>query len=263
MNLGLRGRVAIVSASSRGLGKAVALGFAEEGARVVMCARGEESLIRAAEEIRDKTGAEVLPIPADVSNNADVNRVVSETLSAFGGVHVLVNNAGGPAPGDFLSLTLDDWRYAIELNLLSAVNFTKAVVPMMKEQRWGRIVNITSISAKQPLAGLILSNASRAAVVGFAKTVSNEFARFNVLVNNVCPGRILTDRIIQLAEQRAVREGVSLEEVLRAMEADVPARRIGSPEEFAGMVLFLASERASYITGATIQVDGGLVSGTF
>ena len=263
MDLGLTDKVAIVAASSKGLGKAVALGLAEEGVRLTICARGKDSLDKTAEEIRERTGVEVLALQADVSRIEDIKNIVSESVKRYSTAHILVNNAGGPPFGNFLEFSNDDWQKALELNLLSTINFTKEIIPYMRKQRWGRIINITSVAVKQPIDGLILSNTARAGVIGFAKTVSNEFARDNILVNNVCPGRILTDRIIHLAQERASRDNKSFEHVINSMEQDIPIGRIGKPEELANLVVFLASERASYITGTTIQVDGGVVKGIF
>jgi 3-oxoacyl-[acyl-carrier protein] reductase len=263
MDLGLKNKVAIVAASSKGLGKAVALGLAEEGVSLTICARGKKELDKTAEEIKAKTGVEVLALRADVSKLDEVKEIVSQTIKKYSTVHILVNNAGGPPFGNFLDFSVEEWRKALELNLLSTINLTKEVIPYMQKQKWGRIINITSVAVKQPIDGLILSNTARAGVIGFAKTISNEFARDNVLVNNVCPGRILTDRIIHLAEERAKRANKSLEEVISSMEVDVPIGRLGRPKELADLVVFLASERASYITGTTIQVDGGVVKGIF
>jgi 3-oxoacyl-[acyl-carrier protein] reductase len=263
MDLGLKDKVAIVAASSKGLGKAVALGFAEEGARLTICARGKDALDATSKEIESQTGAEVLAIEADVSKVDDVREIVSQTVKRYGSPHILVNNAGGPPLGDFLSFSLEDWQKALELNLLSTINLTRAVIPHMQEQKWGRIINITSVAVKQPIEGLILSNTSRAGVIGFAKSISNEFAKDNILINNVCPGRILTDRIIYLAEERAKRSNIGTKEVISSWEQDIPMRRLGRPGELADLVVFLASERASYITGTTIQVDGGIVKGIF
>lgn len=263
MDLGIKNKVAIVAASSKGLGKAVALGLAEEGVNLTISARGKEAVERTAEEIRSKTGVEVLAVQADVSNPEDVKRIVSETISVYSTVHILVNNAGGPPLGGFLDFSREDWQKALELNLLSTINLTREVIPYMRRQKWGRIVNITSVAVKQPIDGLILSNTARAGVIGFAKTISNEFGRDNILVNNVCPGRILTDRIVHLAEERARKDNKTTKEVIDSMELDIPIGRIGKPKELADLVVFLASERASYITGTTIQVDGGLVRGIF
>jgi len=263
MDLGIRDKVAIVAASSKGLGKAIALGLAEEGVRLTICSRGKESLGKTAEEIRSTTGAEVLAIQADVSKIEDITNIVAETIKRYSTVHILVNNAGGPPFGNLLDFSNDDWQKALELNLLSTINFTKEIIPYMRKQKWGRIINIASVAVKQPIDGLILSNTARAGVIGFAKTVSNEFARDNVLVNNVCPGRILTDRIIHLAQERTKRDNKTIEDVINSMEQDLPMGRIGKPEELANLVVFLASERASYVTGTTIQVDGGVVKGIF
>jgi 3-oxoacyl-[acyl-carrier protein] reductase len=261
MDLGLRNKVAIVCASSRGLGKAVALGLAEEGVNLTICARGDEELQRTDEEIRSKSNVQVLAIQGDVAKPADIRKIVTETLNKFLTIHILVNNAGGPPLGNFMDFTPDDWQKALELNLLSTINFIREVIPVMRKQNWGRVINITSVAVKQPIEGLILSNTARAGIVGLTKTLSNEFARENILFNNVCPGRILTDRILELARARADKTGMSIEDVFTSMENDIPIGRIGKPRELADLVVFLASERASYITGTTIQVDGGIVKG--
>ena len=263
MDLGIKHKVAIVGASSKGLGKAVALGLAREGVKLTLCARGKGDLDKTADEIASETGADVLAIECDVSKTADIKKVVDETVKKYKRIDILVNNAGGPPTGTFLDFSLEDWQKAIDLNLFSTITFSREALPFMKEQRWGRIINITSVAVKQPIDGLILSNTARAGVIGLAKTLSNEFGPYNITVNNVCPGRILTDRITHLAGEKAKREGTSVEDALAAMETDVPLRRIGRPEELASLVVFLASEKASYITGTTIQVDGGLTKGIF
>lgn len=263
MDLGIKDKVAIVGASSKGLGKAVAFGLAREGVKLTLCARGKDDLDKTVDEIVSETGADVLAIECDVSKTADIKKVVDETVKRYKRIDILVNNAGGPPTGTFLDFSLDDWQKAIELNLFSTITFSRAALPLMKEQKWGRIINITSVAVKQPIDGLILSNTARAGVIGLAKTLSNEFGPYNITVNNVCPGRILTDRITHLAGEKAKREGTSVEDALAAMETDVPLRRIGRPEELASLVVFLASEKAGYITGTTIQVDGGLTKGLF
>lgn len=259
MDLGLKGKVAIVAAASKGMGKAVATGLAGEGARVTMCARTEADLIAAANEIREKTKGEVLAVPADVTRLADIQRVVGKTVEAWGGVDILVANAGGPPLGTFDQMTDAEWQAAFELTLLSTIRFIREVLPHMRGKRWGRIINIQSSSVKQPIDGLILSNGIRPGVVGLSKTLATELGKDNILINTVCPGRILTDRLRQGIGRRAKEAGKSLEEFLPTAAAEIPLGRIGSPEEFANMVVFLASERASYVTGATIQVDGGLI----
>jgi len=256
MDLGLRGKTALVTAASKGMGKACALGLAREGARVAMCARTENELQKAAEEVR-KTGAEVLAVPADVTRAADVERLVRRVNEQFGGVDVLVANAGGPPRGKFDELTDEQWTAAFELSLLSVVRLVRAVLPTMRQRRWGRIVTIQSTSVKQPIDGLLLSNGVRPGVAGLMKTLAVELGKDNILVNTVCPGRILTDRFLG----GATGSGLSPEQYVARHSTDIPLGRVGTPEEFANVVVFLASERASYVTGVAIQVDGGVVRG--
>ncbi len=259
----MKGKVAIVAASSMGLGRAIARGLAEEGAKVVICARDEERLRNTAKEIESKTGSEVLAVRADVTVTEDIKRITQEAVERFGRIDVLVTNAGGPPPGAFLELSEEDWRRALDLNLLSAVRLCRQVVPHMRMQGGGRIINMTSFTVKQPLENLMLSNSIRMAVIGFAKTLSNELAGDNILVNNVCPGWTLTERLRRLLEARAQRKGISVEEERRSLEREIPMGRLGKPEEVADLVVFLASERAGFITGATIQVDGGYIKGVY
>ena len=261
MDLGLKGRVAIVAAASKGMGKACAHGLAAEGARVTVCARSEADLLAAANEIREKTKAEVVAVPADVTRLPDIRRVVAKTVEAFGGVDILIANAGGPPLGSFDQMSDAEWQAAFELTLLSTVRLIREVLPHMRKKGWGRILSIQSSSVKQPIEGLVLSNGIRPGVVGLSKTLAAELGKDNILINTVCPGRILTDRLQSGLRARAKGAGKSLEEYLPAATAEIPLGRIGSPEEFAHVVVFLASERASYVTGATIQVDGGLIRG--
>ena len=263
MDLGLRGRVALVCGASSGLGKAVAKGLGKEGARLAICSRTEEKLQKAAEDIRRETGTEVLAIPADVSNPADVKNLVGQTTAHYKRLDILVTNAGGPPLGHFLDHPEDVWQKALSLNLLSTLHLCREAVPHMKAANWGRIINITSFVAKQPTDGLILSNMTRPAVLGLAKSLANELAVHNILVNSVCPGVFETERHLELARKRAQNEGISLEEHLKSRAKDMPLQRNGKPEEFADLVVFLASERASYITGAVIQIDGGLIRSLF
>jgi 3-oxoacyl-[acyl-carrier protein] reductase len=260
MDLGIKGKTALVVAASKGMGKASALGLAAEGARVVMCARGEAALKDAAAEVKQRTGSEVLALTADASRAADISRVVAEANRAFGGVDILVANVGGPPPGPFEQMTDEQWKAAFEQVHLSTVRFIRAVLPDMKKRKWGRILAIQSSSVKQPVEGLILSNGVRPGIAGMFKTLANELARDGITVNMVLPGRIRTERFLGHQKDLAARAGKSLEEwIATRSTADIPMGRIGEPEEFANMVVFLASERASYMTGCVVQVDGGLI----
>jgi len=263
MNLGLNNKTAIVSASSKGLGKACAEELAAEGCNLTIFSRNIRNIKKTAKEISEKYNVKVLPLKADASNPADVKNVVKSTVKEYKTVHILINNAGGPPFGYFEDFKLKDWQKALELNLLSVVNLTREVIPYMKKQKWGRIINITSIAVKQPVDGLILSNTARTGVIGLAKTLSNEYAKDNVLINNVCPGRIMTDRIVNLANSRSKLTKIPFNKVIKEWESDIPVGRIGKPQELSSLVAFLASEKASYITGNTIQIDGGLNKGLF
>jgi len=246
VDLGLKGKTALVVAASKGMGKASAMGLAQEGARVAMCARGEADLKAAAEEVRQKTGAEVLAVPADASKLEDITRVVGEVKGKWGGVDVLVANVGGPPPGPFDQMTDEQWKAAFEQVHLSTVRFIRAVLPDMKRKKWGRILAIQSSSVP--------------AIAGMFKTLAGEVAKDGVTVNLVLPGRIMTDRFMGHQKDLAERAGKTLEAwIAERSTADIPMGRIGTPEEFASMVVFLASERASYITGTVAQVDGGLI----
>ena len=263
MDLGLKDRVAIVAASSQGLGKAVALGLAREGAKLALCARTDATLQSAAEEIRRETGAEVLARAVDVTIHEDVRRFVAEAAAHFGRVEICVANAGGPPSKSFAETTIADWEAAARLNLMSTVYFAKETLPLMQERRWGRFIAITSVTVKQPVEGLILSNSVRSGVSGLVKTLANEYGPYNVLVNNVCPGYTATARLLSLGSVLAKKEGITPGEVESRWARQAPLGRIGRPEEFANVVVFLASERASYVTGASIAVDGGLVKGLY
>ncbi len=253
MDLGLAGKVALVAASSRGLGRAIAEELAAEGARIVICARGEQALRATAAEIRSAHGGDVLDVVADVSDSADAKRLVDAAIDRYGRIDILVNNSGGPPSGRFETLTPEMWDSAAQLLLNSTVGLTRLVLGGMKERRWGRILNVTSIAAKQPIDGLMLSNSLRAAVIGFARTLATEVAPFGVTVNNLLPGYTRTDRVEQLARASGSADAVN------RWQSEIPVGRLGEPRELAALAAFLASERASYITGSSIAVDGGWI----
>ena len=264
MDLGLKGKVALVLAASKGLGRASAAALAAEGASVAIGARNRQTLEKTTKDIELETGSRVLAVPTDVTREKELEIIVAATVQEFGYIDILVNNAGGPPSGTFDTLGDEQWQSAFELNLLSAVRLVRLVLPHMRQRGSGRIINIVSTSVKEPIEGLLLSNATRMAVVGLAKTLSLELAPDNITVNNVCPGRFLTDRLRQghMIKEKIAR-GMSEAEALRSVAQDIPMGRIGKPEELAALVAFLASEQAGYITGTTIQVDGGLVRAMF
>jgi 3-oxoacyl-[acyl-carrier protein] reductase len=263
MDFGLSGRVALVAAASRGIGFAAARELAREGARVFICSRDESQAREAAEKIRAETGAEVTGLGADVTSDEEMEKFVNAAREATGRVDICVTNAGGPPAATFDRTDMEMFRKAFELNALSAIRLAYLVVPAMREQKWGRLINITSISVKQPIDGLLLSNTVRAGLTGWAKTLSSEIAVDNVTVNNVAPGYTLTERQEELAEARSLTTGKSKEELIAGWADQIPMRRLASAEEIGAAVAFLASERASYITGVTLQVDGGWVRGLF
>ena len=258
MDLGLTGRVALVAAGSKGLGRAVADELAAEGASVAICARGATGLDEAVSTIV-AAGGRAHGIAADVSGPGEAARVVAEAERVYGRVDILVTNAGGPRSARFDALTGDDWAQAVRLLLDSAVAFARAALPGMRQRRWGRILNITSIAAKQPVDGLMLSNSVRAAVIGFARTLATEVAADGVTVNNLLPGYTRTARVEELARQMAESGGGREGGLIAGWEGEIPMRRLGEPREFAALAAFLASERASYITGQSIAVDGGWI----
>jgi 3-oxoacyl-[acyl-carrier protein] reductase len=259
MQLCLTHKSALVCAASKGLGKASAMALAAEGASVAICARDRTMLDAAAAEIRGATGATVSALPADLSKAVDIDRVVAETARAFGGLDILVTNTGGPKSAPFDELSDEEWISAIDSMLLSVVRLVRAAIPHMRARGGGRIINITSISVKQPIDGLVLSNALRAAVTGLSKTLATELAPDGILVNCVAPGYTATDRVVELSQAVAAREATTVEAVRRRTEATIPMGRMAAPEEFGAVVAFLASAPASYVTGVTLQVDGGFV----
>jgi len=261
MDLNLKSRTALVAASSQGIGLATAHAFAAEGCRVAMCARNNQTLQAAAENIRRQHNAEVLAEAFDVTDPAAVHNFVEAVAAKYGSVDICVTNAGGPPAKGFLSATLEDWQRALDANFLSTVYFAREVIPHMQRKRWGRILTITSITTKQPVADLVLSNAVRAAVVGLVKSLANEFGKDGILVNNVAPGFTATDRLKELAKSRSSASGKSEQEMFDAWAADTPVKRLGDPREVANTIVWLASDRASYVTGQTVLVDGGLYKG--
>lgn len=263
MDLGLKGKVALVAASSKGLGFAVAEELATEGSQLIMNGRGEESLERASSSITERFGVEVLAVAGDVSHRADAQRIVNAGIDRFGKIDILVTNSGGPPAGRFDELSSDQWDDAVRLLLTSVTDLTRLVLPGMKERRWGRILNITSIAAKQPVANLILSNSLRAGVTGFSKTLAAEVGEYAITVNTILPGYTATERVEELAEHIATKEGIDAGEVRKRWESEIPLGRLAEPREFAAMAAFLVSERASYITGSSIAVDGGWIRSLF
>ena len=257
MDLGLHGRVAIVAAASKGLGRAVAEELAREGAELAICARTAVDLKAAASEIQAATGREVFWQAVDVGNAAEVTRFVAEVEKRFGRVDICVTNTGGPPSKLFSATTVADWRLWTDQLLMSTVYFAQETLPRMQKNKWGRFLTITSYSVKQPVEGLLLSNSLRAGVTGLARTLANEYGAHGITVNNVCPGYTRTDRLDDLAGMMAGRTGATTEEVFAGWKKLIPAGRLGTPEEFAAVVAFLASEKAGYVNGVSLAIDGG------
>jgi 3-oxoacyl-[acyl-carrier protein] reductase len=261
MDLGLKGKVVIVGGASKGIGRATALGFAKEGAKVAISARDPGQLQATAEEIRKETGAEILAVPGDLSQADATDKLVDEAVNKFGTIHVVVANTGGPPLGGFGNMKDEDWENAFSLNFLSTVRLFRRAIPYMEKQKWGRLLSVMSMSVKEPIDGLILSNGVRPAVVGMAKTLSREVGKHNITVNTILPGRILTDRLRSGIAARAQRTGKTIEQALEDSGTDVPLGRIGDPQEMANVIVFVGSEAGSYVNGTAIQVDGGLLRG--
>lgn len=259
MDLGIRNRVAVVAASSRGMGRAVAEALAAEGAKVAICSRDAGAIARTGAEIRERHGVDVFDQAVDMTDPAQVSAFVAGARESLGPITICVANCGGPPMGKFEDFSLDDWRKAFELSFLSTLSLIRETLPDMKAGGWGRVVSITSMSVKQPIDGLILSNSIRGSVVGLMKSLANEYGKHNILFNNVGPGLTATERLLSNAGKRAAAEGRTREEILAAMTAEAPLRRVAQPEEFASVVAFLCSEGASYVTGSSLMIDGGLV----
>jgi 3-oxoacyl-[acyl-carrier protein] reductase len=263
MDLGITGRAALVAASSQGLGRAIAAALAREGAKVVICARDEARLLKARGAVARETGGRVAAFRADVTSEEDVRNLVRFAAAEFGSVDILVCNAGGPPSGRAEDFKPDDYRRAMELNLLSTIRLCHEVVPRMKERRWGRIIALTSVSAKQPIDNLILSNTARAGVLGFVKSLSSQVAAWGVTVNSLCPGYTRTERVESLAKAFADAGQGTVDDFYDRLEKAIPLGRLGKPDEVAAAAVFLASESAAYITGTALQVDGGYIKGLF
>jgi 3-oxoacyl-[acyl-carrier protein] reductase len=261
METGVKDKVAIVVASSQGIGRATAEAFAAEGCRVAMCARNAHTLETAADKIRNQSGAEVFTQAFDVTDANVVHDFVQNVAGKFGSIDICVTNAGGPPAKGFLAASIQEWRKAIDANFLSTVYFAREVIPYMQRQGWGRVITITSITTKQPVPDLVLSNAVRAAVVGLVKSLANEFGKDGITVNNVGPGYTATDRLRELARVRSAALGKGEDEIFAAWANDAALKRVAEPREVADAIVWLASERASYITGQTILVDGGAYKG--
>jgi 3-oxoacyl-[acyl-carrier protein] reductase len=259
VDLGLNGKVALVAASSKGLGKASALALAREGASVTICARTAADLEAAAEEIRREATAEVLAVAADLSSAEGIQSVVNATVERFGGIDVLVDNSGGPAPGSFPELTDDDWRQAFEQVTMNFVRFVREVTPHMRHKRWGRIIGIQSSSVKQPVQNIDLSNGLRPGIAGLMKAIMPDLAKDGITINLVLPGMFLTSRIHPALAERSEQVDKMVQEQLAPLAATIPLGRLGEPIELGHLVAFLASKQASYITGAVYQVDGGSI----
>ena len=251
--------MALVAAASKGLGRAIAEALASEGAQLAICARGEAALAETAEAITRRSGGAVHAVAGDVSQDEGIARVTRSTLDKFGRVDVLVTNAGGPPVGLFESHGWDAWQRSVELTLRSAVELTRAVLPGMRERRWGRVIHVTSLVVKQPIDGLMLSTSIRAAVTGFSRTLANEVAADRITVNTILPGFMNTERVVELNEASAARERIPVKDVEDRVRGRIPMRRIGEPRELAALAVFLASEQASYVTGQSIAVDGGWI----
>jgi 3-oxoacyl-[acyl-carrier protein] reductase len=257
MDLGIQQKVALVSAASQGLGKAAAFSLAKEGVKLAICSRNEQSLKITAEEIRAATGAVVLPISADVSLPSAIDHLVMTVVKEFGTIDILVNNAGGPPTGKMTTMTDAAWEQGFALTMQSMIRLTRAVLPMMERNQWGRIITIASITAKQPVDDLLISSTLRPGILGLTKVLANQYGKSGITVNTVCPGYILTKRQEELSKSRSIEKNMTMEEYLSESAKNIPLGRLGHPEEIGDVIAFLASVRASFINGANLMVDGG------
>ena len=261
MDFNLSHKVALVTAASQGLGKASALELAREGCELIICSRNEDKIKDSAKDIEAKTQSKVTSLVVDLGNSKEIDYLFEEIKKNYDGIDILVNNAGGPPLSTFSSVSDDEWQKAFELTMMSAMRLSRAALPYMKLKKWGRIINISSYSVKTPVPGLFISNSIRLGVLGWAKALSDEVATEGITVNTVCPGSTRTERIKELIANQAEKSGKSLKEAEELMANNIPMNRIGEPEELASLIAYLASERASYLTGCAIQVDGGATRG--
>ena len=259
MNLNLENKNAIVCASSQGLGKAAAIDLAKEGVNLAICSRNQEKIDKAKEEILLKTdhNVKVIALKADLDSLEDIQIFLQEVEHSLGEVDILVNNTGGPPPSTFEQISDEDWQNAFNSTMMSAIRLSRAVVPNMKKKEWGRIINISSVSVKTPVNGLFLSNSLRMGVLGWAKALADELAAHGITVNTVCPGYTRTERVEAILESQSSSSGLSKEEIEKTIADNIPMRRVGEAEDLAGLITFLASEKANYMTGLAVQVDGG------
>jgi 3-oxoacyl-[acyl-carrier protein] reductase len=261
MDLGLRNKIALVAASSQGLGRAVAESFAREGATIVICSRNKKALSEAAVEIAQGSTAEVFPFPADVSDPKDIKKLVQAVVKRYGTIHVLVNNAGGPPVESFDRISDDSWEKGVELTMMSAIRLMREVIPLMQKQHWGRIITINSIVGKQPIAELVISSTLRPGLIGLHKVLAAQYAKDGILINTVCPGFIMTKRQEEISRVRSAKAKITVEEYVALQTKEIPLGRYGTPQEIGDVAAFLASSRSSFLTGATISVDGGMTKG--
>lgn len=263
MDLGIKNKIALVCASSQGLGKATALSLAREGVNLAICSRDEKRINDTAKEIEAATKVNVLPIVADVSKASDIDKLIERVVHEYGTIHILVNNAGGPPTGKITTLPDSEWEKGYNLTLMSVVRITRAVLPLMEKQQWGRVITIVSLVAKQPIDDLLISSTLRPGILGLSKVLANQYGKYNVTVNTICPGLILTQRQEELSKARSAEKNMTLEEYLADSAKQIPVGRLGKPEEIGDVIAFLASERASFVNGINLLVDGGQVKGIY
>ncbi|NEO54656.1 MAG: SDR family oxidoreductase [Okeania sp. SIO3B5] len=261
MELGIRNRTALVCAASSGIGRAIARSLVSEGVRIAICSRDKKNLRTTQEALEAESGSEIVSVVADLSVKSDIDRLVETVQAQLGSIEILVNNVGGPAPGGLMELSEEQWYEGLQLSLMSVVRLTKAVLPRMKEQKWGRIVAIASNTAKEPREELLLSSTIRASVAAFNKAISAKVLSDNILIHTVSPGPIATERVLQLTKDVAVTKNITFEEAQQYLVDELPMGRMGKPEEVADLVTYLVSQRSSFMAGNFISIDGGQLKG--